>query len=45
MLRRVVLERRDVSEESIANIIKVTRIDELGTLAVNSNIALTGWAL
>jgi hypothetical protein len=38
MLRRVALVRSDVSEELNASIIRVTRIDELGTtLAVTSN--------
>jgi hypothetical protein len=38
MLRRVALVRTDVSEECIASIIRVTRIDRLGTtLAVTSN--------
>jgi hypothetical protein len=37
MLRRVALVRTDVSEELIANIIRVTRIGEVGTLAVTSN--------
>jgi hypothetical protein len=38
MLRRVALARTDVSEESIASIIRVTRIGELETtLAVTSN--------
>jgi hypothetical protein len=38
MLHRVALVRTDVSEERIASIIRVTRIDELGTLlAVTSN--------
>jgi hypothetical protein len=38
MLRRVALVRRDVSEELIASIIRVTRICEVGTtLAVTSN--------
>jgi hypothetical protein len=37
MLRRVNLIRTDVSEESIASVIRVTRIGELGTLAVTSN--------
>jgi hypothetical protein len=37
MLRRVALVRTDVSEELTASIIRVTRIDELGTLAVTSN--------
>jgi hypothetical protein len=37
MLRRVALVRNDVSEELSASIIRVTRIGELGTLAVTSN--------
>jgi hypothetical protein len=37
MLRRVALVRADVWEEFIASIIRVTRIRELGTLAVTSN--------
>jgi hypothetical protein len=38
MLRRVALVRTEVSEERIASIIRVTRINELGTtLAVVSN--------
>jgi hypothetical protein len=37
MLRRVALVRTDVSEELSASIIKVTRIDELGTLAITNN--------
>jgi hypothetical protein len=37
MLRREALIRTDVSEERIVSIIRVTRIDELGTLAVTSN--------
>jgi hypothetical protein len=37
MLRRVALGRTDVSDELIASIIRVTRIGELGTLAVTSN--------
>jgi hypothetical protein len=38
MLRSAVLERTEVSEESISSIIRVTRICELGTtLAVTSN--------
>jgi hypothetical protein len=37
MLRRVALVRTDVSEESSASIIRVTRISGLGTLAVTSN--------
>jgi hypothetical protein len=41
MLRHVVLVRTDVSEESSASIIKVTRIGELGTtLAVTSKRSL-----
>jgi hypothetical protein len=34
MLRRVALVRTDVSEEHIASIIRVTKIDELGILAL-----------
>jgi hypothetical protein len=37
MLRRVDLVRTDVSEERTASIIRVTRISELGTIAVTSN--------
>jgi hypothetical protein len=37
MLRRVTLVRTDVSEELSAPIIRVTRIDELGTLTVTDN--------
>jgi hypothetical protein len=37
MLRCVALVRTDVSEELSASIIRVTRIGELGTLAVISN--------
>jgi hypothetical protein len=37
MLRRVALVRADVSEEHSAPIIRVTRIGELGTLAVTSD--------
>jgi demethoxyubiquinone hydroxylase (CLK1/Coq7/Cat5 family) len=37
MLCRVGLVRTDVSEECSASIIRVTRIGELGTLAVISN--------
>jgi hypothetical protein len=37
MLLRVVLVRTDVSEELSASIISVSRIDELGTLALTSN--------
>jgi hypothetical protein len=36
MLRHVALVRTDVAEEHIASIIRVTRIGELGTLAVTS---------
>jgi hypothetical protein len=39
MLRRVALVRTDVSEELSASIIRVTRIGEIETLAVTSNIA------
>jgi hypothetical protein len=37
MLRRVALVRTDVSEELSVSFIRVTRIGELGTLAVTSN--------
>jgi hypothetical protein len=37
MLRRVALVRTDVSEELSSSIIRMTRIGELGTLAVTSN--------
>jgi hypothetical protein len=37
MLRRVALVRTDVSEELSASFIRVTKIGELGTLAVISN--------
>jgi hypothetical protein len=37
MLRSVALTRADVSEQSSASTIRVTRIGELGTLAVTSN--------
>jgi hypothetical protein len=37
MLRRVVLDGIEVSEELTASIVRVTRIGELGTLAVTSN--------
>jgi hypothetical protein len=37
MLRRVAFVRTDVSEERSASIIKMTKIGELGTLAVSSN--------
>jgi hypothetical protein len=36
-LRRVALIRTDVSEELSASIIRVTRMGELGTLAVTSS--------
>jgi hypothetical protein len=38
MLRRVALVRTDVSEELSASFIRVTRIGELGTLPVTSNL-------
>jgi hypothetical protein len=37
MLHRVALVRTDVPEERIYSIVRVTRIGELGTLAVTSN--------
>jgi hypothetical protein len=37
MLRSVALVRSDVSDERIASIMRVTRIGDLGTLAVTSN--------
>jgi hypothetical protein len=37
MFHCVALVRTDVSEECSASIIRVTRIDELGTLAATSN--------
>jgi demethoxyubiquinone hydroxylase (CLK1/Coq7/Cat5 family) len=37
MLHRVALVRTDVSEELSASVIRVTRIGELGTLAITSN--------
>jgi hypothetical protein len=37
MLRHVALVRTDVFEELSTSIIRVTRISELGTLAVTSN--------
>jgi DNA-binding TFAR19-related protein (PDSD5 family) len=37
MLRRVALVRTDVSEELSAYIIRMTRIGELGTLAITNN--------
>jgi hypothetical protein len=36
-LRRVALVRADVSEKPSSSVIRVTRIGELGTLAVTSN--------
>jgi hypothetical protein len=41
MLCCVALVRTEVSEERIASIIRVTRIGDLGTLAVTSNIGTT----
>jgi hypothetical protein len=41
MLRRVVLVRTDVLEKLSASFIRVTRIGELGTLAVISNRRVT----
>jgi hypothetical protein len=38
MLRHAALARSVVSEKRIASIMRVTRIDELGTLAVTSNL-------
>jgi hypothetical protein len=38
MLRRLPLVRTDVSEERSASTIRVTRIGEVGTLAVTSNM-------
>jgi hypothetical protein len=37
MLRRVALVRTDISEEHSAYVIRVTKIGELGTLAVTCN--------
>jgi demethoxyubiquinone hydroxylase (CLK1/Coq7/Cat5 family) len=37
MLRRVAVVRTDVSKDCRASIIRITRIGELGTLAVTSN--------
>jgi hypothetical protein len=37
MLRRVALVRTNVSAELSASVIRVTRVGELGTLAVTSN--------
>jgi hypothetical protein len=46
MLRRVVLVRTDVSEESITSVIRVTRIRELGTtLTATSNRSTTSSVL
>jgi hypothetical protein len=38
MLRRVALVRTDVSEELSASVIRVTRIAELGTLALKDGV-------
>jgi hypothetical protein len=38
MLRRMALVRTDFSEEHSASVFRVTRIGELGTLAVTSNL-------
>jgi demethoxyubiquinone hydroxylase (CLK1/Coq7/Cat5 family) len=44
MLRRVALVRTDVSEELSASIIRVTRIGELGALAVTTNrLCISSW--
>jgi hypothetical protein len=40
MLSPVALVRTDVSEESSASVIRVTRIAELGTLAVTNNLRI-----
>jgi hypothetical protein len=40
MLRHVTLVRTDVSEERSASIIRVTRIGELGMLAVTTNLGM-----
>jgi hypothetical protein len=37
ILRRVALVMTDVSEDRRASVLRVTRIGELGTLAVNTN--------
>jgi hypothetical protein len=37
MLRRAALVRTDISEDLSASFIRVTRMGELGTLAVTSN--------
>jgi hypothetical protein len=44
MLRRMALVRTDVSEEHSAFIIRVTRIDELGTLAITRSMGRTSVA-
>jgi hypothetical protein len=44
MLRRLALVRTDVSGEFSASIIRVTKVDELGTLAVTSNRRKLGTA-
>jgi hypothetical protein len=41
MLRRVALVRTDISEECIASIIMVTRIDVLGTTLAVTSVVLT----
>jgi hypothetical protein len=41
MLCRVAVVRAEVSEEHSASIIRVTRIGELGTLALTSNVLVT----
>jgi hypothetical protein len=43
MLRRVAIVRTDVSEELIASMIRVTRLGELGTLAVTANRCTLRW--
>jgi hypothetical protein len=45
MLRHVALVRTDVSEELRASFTRVTRIGELGTLAVTSNRRMLGISL
>jgi hypothetical protein len=45
LLRHVALVRTDVSEKISASIIRVTRIGELGTLAVTSNRRSVRWLL
>jgi hypothetical protein len=44
MLSRVAFERTDVSEERSPSIIRVTRIGELGTLAVTNNRRTLRWS-